>query len=84
MNVELTPEQKAIVQQAIQSGRITREEDAVHEAFSLWVERERAETSKPHSRESARSAAARILALREGNILPEGVTIRSLIDAGRD
>ena len=78
-------EQQTFVQQAIQSGRIRRAEDAAQEAFNLWAERERAKTGKPaRSREIARSAAALILALREGNVLPEGMTIRSLIDAGRD
>lgn len=85
MNVDLTPEQQSFVQRAIQSGRIRRAEEAAQEAFNLWVERERAKTDKPaHSREVAQAAAARILSLREGNVLPEGLTIRSLIDAGRD
>lgn len=41
MEVQLTPDQRAFVQQAIDSGRIRREEDAVKEALSLWEERER-------------------------------------------
>jgi Arc/MetJ-type ribon-helix-helix transcriptional regulator len=41
MEVQLTPDQKAFVRQAIESGRLQREEDAVKEAFSLWEERER-------------------------------------------
>jgi Arc/MetJ-type ribon-helix-helix transcriptional regulator len=41
MEVQLTPDQKAFVRQAIESGRIHREEDAVQEALSLWEERER-------------------------------------------
>jgi putative addiction module CopG family antidote len=41
MEVELTPDQKAFVREAIQSGRLHREEDAVKEALSLWEERER-------------------------------------------
>ena len=41
MDVHLTPDQKAFVRQAIQSGRLQREEDAVKEALSLWEERER-------------------------------------------
>ena len=84
MNVDLTPEQQAFVQQAIQSGRIGRAEEAAQEAFNLWVERERAKAMPALNRAAAQAAAARILALRDGNILPEGVTIRSLIDAGRD
>ena len=41
MEVHLTPDQKAFVRQAIESGRLRREEDAVQEALSLWEERER-------------------------------------------
>jgi putative addiction module CopG family antidote len=41
MEVNLTPDQKAFVRQAIESGRLLREEDAVKEALSLWEERER-------------------------------------------
>ncbi len=39
MEVQLTPDQKAFVRQAIQSGRLRREEDAVDEALVLWEER---------------------------------------------
>jgi len=41
MNVELTPDQRAFVQRAIESGRFRREEEAVQEAMALWEERER-------------------------------------------
>jgi putative addiction module CopG family antidote len=41
MEVQLTPDQKAFVGQAIQSGRLRQEEDAVREALALWEERER-------------------------------------------
>lgn len=41
MDVQLTPDQAAFVRQAIESGRLRREEDAVKEALSLWEERER-------------------------------------------
>jgi Arc/MetJ-type ribon-helix-helix transcriptional regulator len=41
MEVNLTPDQKAFVRQAIESGRLLHEEDAVKEALSLWEERER-------------------------------------------
>lgn len=41
MNVELSPDQRAFVQRAIESGRFTREEEAVREALTLWEERER-------------------------------------------
>jgi putative addiction module CopG family antidote len=41
MKVELTPDQRAFVQRAIDSGRFSREEEAVQEAMALWEERER-------------------------------------------
>jgi len=41
MEVHLTPDQKAFIRQAIESGRFTRAEDAVEEALALWEERER-------------------------------------------
>ena len=41
MEVELTPDQKEFVRQAIQRGHLQREEDAVREALQLWEERER-------------------------------------------
>ena len=41
MEVQLTPDQKAFVRDAIESGRLLREEDAIMEALSLWEERER-------------------------------------------
>jgi putative addiction module CopG family antidote len=42
MEITLTPDQKAFVRQAIERGRLEREEDAVREALLLWEERERA------------------------------------------
>ena len=41
MEVQLTPDQKAFARQAIETGRLQHEEDAVKEALSLWEERER-------------------------------------------
>lgn len=42
MDVQLTADQKAFVRQAIATGRLHREEEAVAEALALWEERERA------------------------------------------
>jgi len=41
VEVQLTPDQQAFIRDAIDSGRIEREEDAVREALALWEERER-------------------------------------------
>jgi Arc/MetJ-type ribon-helix-helix transcriptional regulator len=41
MEVQLTADQTAFVRQAIASGRLRGEEDAIREALLLWEERER-------------------------------------------
>lgn len=41
MNVELAPDQRAFVEKAIESGRISGEQEAVQQALALWEERER-------------------------------------------
>lgn len=41
MEVNLTPDQQAFVQLAMESGRLGSERDAVAEALALWEERER-------------------------------------------
>ena len=41
MKVQLSPDQKAFVRDAIESGRLRSEEDALKEALALWEERER-------------------------------------------
>ena len=42
MEVQLTPDQDALIRVGIQTGRFQRPEDAVEEALSLWEARERA------------------------------------------
>jgi Arc/MetJ-type ribon-helix-helix transcriptional regulator len=41
MQIDLTPEQSEFIRMAIETGRLHRPEDAVQEALTLWVERER-------------------------------------------
>jgi Arc/MetJ-type ribon-helix-helix transcriptional regulator len=41
MQIDLTPEQSEFIRIAIETGRLQRPEDAVQEALTLWVERER-------------------------------------------
>jgi len=41
MHIDVTPDQRALVQKAIESGRFEREEQAVQEALALWEKRER-------------------------------------------
>ena len=42
MKVHISPDQKAFIREAIESGRFRKEEDALQEALALWEERERA------------------------------------------
>ena len=67
MDVQFTPDQKAFVRQAIQSGRFDREEDAVREALALWEERERARVAILASVDSAEASPAR----GEGRVITE-------------
>lgn len=41
MEVQLTPDQQALVSDAVASGRLHRPEEAVQQALLLWEERER-------------------------------------------
>jgi Arc/MetJ-type ribon-helix-helix transcriptional regulator len=41
MEVQFTSDQKAFVRQAMETGRLSCEEDAIKEALSMWEERER-------------------------------------------
>jgi putative addiction module CopG family antidote len=59
MEVQLTPDQKAFVRQAIQSGRLQREEDAVKEALSLWEDRERTRAEILAAVDAAEASLAR-------------------------
>ena len=59
MEVQLTPDQAAFVRQAIESGRLRREEDAVKEAFSLWEERERTRAETLAAVDEAEASLAR-------------------------
>jgi antitoxin ParD1/3/4 len=59
MEIHLTPDQRAFVRQAIESGRIHREEDAIQEALSLWEERERVRTEILAAVDSAEASIAR-------------------------
>jgi putative addiction module CopG family antidote len=59
MEVQLTPDQQAFVRQAIQSGRLHREEEAVQEALALWEERERNRVAFLATLDNARASLAR-------------------------
>lgn len=59
MNVNLTPDQKAFVRDAIASGRLRGEEDAIREALALWEQRERERAQILASVDAAETALAR-------------------------
>ncbi len=59
MKVDFTPDQKAFIRQAIESGRFQREEDAVQEALSLWEERERTRAEILAAVDTAEASLAR-------------------------
>jgi len=59
MEVHLTPDQEAFVRQAIETGRFRRVEEAVHEALSLWEERERKRAEFLATLDDAKASLAR-------------------------
>jgi putative addiction module CopG family antidote len=67
MDVKLTPDQKAFVRDAIESGRLRGEEEAVQEALALWEERERARAQILAAVDEADAALAR----GEGRIITQ-------------
>jgi putative addiction module CopG family antidote len=59
MEVHLSDDQIAFIQQAIAAGRLQRAEDAVQEALTLWEERERKRAEFLASLEEAEASLAR-------------------------
>lgn len=59
MNVDLTPDQRALVKRAIETGRFSHEEEAVQEALALWEERERRRMEILASLDEAEASLAR-------------------------
>jgi Arc/MetJ-type ribon-helix-helix transcriptional regulator len=59
MEVQLTPDQKAFVRRAVESGRLHSEEQAVQEVLGLWEERERGRVAFLATLDEARASLAR-------------------------
>ncbi len=59
MDVNLTPDQQAFVRDAIATGRLQGEQDAVREALALWEQRERARAQLLASVDAAEASLAR-------------------------
>ena len=81
MTISLTPKQEGILRKALQQGRFQSVDEALDEALrSLSTPADATARSAPLT---PAEAAARIRELRKGNTLPEGMTIRAMIDEGR-
>jgi Arc/MetJ-type ribon-helix-helix transcriptional regulator len=60
MDVQLTEDQKAFVRQAMEAGRLSREEDAVKQALALWEDRERARAEILAAIDEAEASLSRV------------------------
>jgi predicted transcriptional regulator len=79
MGIRLSPYQEArLAALAARTG--LSPDDVVEEALALW---EAHQALRRHPGRTPAQAAARILELRKGNTLPEGETIKDLINYGR-
>jgi putative addiction module CopG family antidote len=67
MKIELTPDQQAFVRDAVASGRLRSEDDAIREALALWERRERARAEILANLTAAEAA----LACGEGRAITE-------------
>jgi Arc/MetJ-type ribon-helix-helix transcriptional regulator len=81
MTIALTPKQEGILRDALRQGRFQSVDEALDEALRSLATP--ADTTTAPARLTPAEAAARIRELRKGNVLPEGMTIRAMIDEGR-
>jgi len=81
MEIRLSADQEAhLAALAASVGRST--DELVREALAQWEARQ-TQRQAADVKHTPAEAAARILELRKGNILPEGETIKDLINYGR-
>jgi Arc/MetJ-type ribon-helix-helix transcriptional regulator len=59
VEIQLTSDQRAFARNAVEAGRLVREEDAVEEALALWEERERRRVEFRATIDEARASLAR-------------------------
>ncbi len=83
MEVRFTPDQKAFAREAVESGRLQHEEDAVTEALLLWEERERRRLEVLFAVDNAEASLARgegrrVTTLEEAKQLADGVKRRGM------
>jgi Arc/MetJ-type ribon-helix-helix transcriptional regulator len=67
MEVQLSPDQKALARHAIETGRIHHEEEVVQEALALWESRERTRSEVLAMVDAAEASLAR----GEGRVITE-------------
>jgi predicted transcriptional regulator len=82
MEIRLPPDQEAhLAALAASAGRSA--DELVGEALAEWEERRAEHHAPTRPQHTPAEAAARILELRKGNMLPKGETIKALINHGR-
>jgi Arc/MetJ-type ribon-helix-helix transcriptional regulator len=59
MEIRPSPDQEALIRQAVEAGRFERPEDTVMEALALWEERERARAEFRETLDDAEASLAR-------------------------
>jgi Arc/MetJ-type ribon-helix-helix transcriptional regulator len=81
MTIELKPEQERALREAMRQGRFRTVDEALTEAIRRVAPA--ASATKPAGRLTPSAAATRLRELREGNLLPPGVSLEELIRQGR-
>jgi Arc/MetJ-type ribon-helix-helix transcriptional regulator len=83
MTIELNPQQERMLRQAMRRRPFRSVDEALDAALSL-INAPAVDPASPVPSPQARmDAVARIRDLRKGNRLPDGMTIRAMIDEGR-
>jgi hypothetical protein len=81
MTINIKPETERLVQEALQNGHFGSVDEMIVEG--VQARREGRPLSHEVRRKTIAEAVAHIRELRQGNFLPEGVTIKDLINEGR-
>lgn len=83
MEVQLTPDQQALVRDAIASGRLRQPEEAMQQALLLWEERERRRLEILAAVELSKASLARgegrmVTTVEESNQLAKDIARRGM------
>lgn len=82
MNIHPRPDQELAIQEAMKAGLIASEIDALDIGLESLRDKLN-KTATDNLRRTPQQAAKHIREQRKGNFLPNGVTIRDLINEGR-